>query len=296
MTSNLKSYFFVIVALASIVGSTIAAPYISNFVSVGISSDPSSSLIPEASSSQSVPFRVDHHLRIKEKVGDPVRIEEDINDGERHCEASCKYIEYKPGSEGRAGLAFITDSPIDLSGAKKIHFFLMGEKGGETVKVKIAGKNPQSDDANVTNGPAQETDDLFKEKFALSSDVITLPNDWKRYEVPLDGVDLKNIVAPFGIELLKHQGATKQVVYLKHIVYEEEPVDERFLLIANTTGNATTANNTAVESNNTQGQGSENFQGNNNSTFADTIEADNDSANNSGNEIPTPTASNATAD
>jgi hypothetical protein len=250
MTSRLNSYFFVIVASASIVGSIIAPPYISNFVSVGIGSDPSSSVISGASS-LSIPFRVDHHLKIKVIVGDPVRIEEDINDGERHCEASCKYIEYKPGPKGRAGLAFITDSAIDLSGAKKIRFFLMGEKGGETVKVKIAGKNPQSDNANVTNRPAQETDDLFKEKFALSTDVITLPNDWKRYEVPVDGVDLKNIVAPFGIELLKGQGATNQVVYLKNIVYEDEPVDERFLLIANTTGNATTANYTAVESNNT---------------------------------------------
>jgi hypothetical protein len=240
MRSRLKKYFFVIVASASIVGSIIAPPYISNFVSVGISSDPSSSIISDASS-RSIPFRVDHHLKIKEKVGDPVRIEEDINDGERHCEASCKYIEYKPGSKGRAGLAFITDSPIDLSSAKKIQFFLMGEKGGETVKVKIAGKNPQSNNVHVTNGPAQETDNLFNEKFALSTDVITLPNDWKRYEVPINGVDLKNIVAPFGIELLEGQGATKQVVYLKHIVYEDEPVDERFLLIANTTGNATTA-------------------------------------------------------
>jgi hypothetical protein len=251
MRSHLKTYFFVIVASASIVGSIIAPPYISYFVSVGIGSDLSSSVISDASS-RSIPFTVDHHLKIKEKVGDPVRIEEDINDGERHCEASCKYIEYKPGPESRAGLAFITDSPIDLSGAKKIRFFLMGEKGGETVKVKIAGKNPQSSNVDVTNGSAQETDDLFKEKFALSTDVITLPNDWKRYEVPIDDVDLKNIVAPFGIELLEVQGATKQVVYLKHIVYEEEPVDERFLLIANTIGNATTANNTAVEGNNTE--------------------------------------------
>jgi hypothetical protein len=42
--------------------------------------------------------------------------------------------------------------------------------------------------------------------------VITLPNDWQRYEVPLNGVDLKNIVAPFAIELLKGKGSAKQVV------------------------------------------------------------------------------------
>ncbi len=82
-----------------------------------------------------------HHLKIKEKVGDPLRIEEEINDGDRHCEMGCKYIEYKPGSKGRAGLAFNTDSPVDFSGAKRVTFFLMGDKGGETVKVEIPGKS-----------------------------------------------------------------------------------------------------------------------------------------------------------
>ena len=60
---------------------------------------------------------------------------------DRHCELNCKYIEYKPGSKGKAGLAFNTDNPVDFSGAKKLHFFVMGDKGGETVKVKIAGKS-----------------------------------------------------------------------------------------------------------------------------------------------------------
>ena len=107
----------------------------------------------------------------------------------------------------------------------------MGENGGEKVKVKIAGKDP---------GVGKKADPLFKEKFELSTDEITLPNDWKRYEVPLDGVDLKKIKAPFGIELLKGKGSAQQVVYLKYIVFENAPVDERFLLPANSTANATT--------------------------------------------------------
>jgi len=80
----------------------------------------------------------------------------------------CKYIEYKPGPKGKGGLAFNTDTPLDLSGAKKVRFFLMSENGGEKVEVKLAGKNP---------GKGQKGDDPFKEKFALSTDVITLPND-----------------------------------------------------------------------------------------------------------------------
>ena len=34
-----------------------------------------------------------------------------------------KYIEYKPGSKGKAGIAFNTDNPVDFSGAKNIHIF-----------------------------------------------------------------------------------------------------------------------------------------------------------------------------
>jgi K319L-like, PKD domain len=299
-TAVIKSYFLVIVALASVAGSAIAAPYISNFANVGSSSSSSSepsSLIPDASA-QSVPYRVDHHLKIKEKVGDPVRIEENINDGEQHCEMSCKYIEYKPGSRGRAGLAFLTDAPVDLSGAQKVHFFLMGENGGETVKVKIAGKNPQTGNANVpsgppqtgnanvTAGPPQQVDDLFNEKFGLSTDVITLANDWQRYEVPLEGVDLKNIVAPFGIELLKGKGSATQVVYLKYVVYGDEPVDERFLLPANaTTANATTANATTANATTANATTA-------NATTANATEVDNNTTDNETSTFPNNTVTN----
>jgi hypothetical protein len=284
MASGLKSYFLVIVALASVMGSALAAPHISNLVNdVGSTStsseEPSSSSI-QAASAQKPPFEVDHHLKVKEKVGDPVRIEEDINDAEQHCEMECKYIEYKPGPKGKGGLAFNSDTPLDLSGAKKVHFFLMGEDGGEKVEVKLAGKNP---------GKGQKGDDGFKEKFALSTSVITLPNDWQRYEVPLDGVDLKNIVAPFGIELLKGKGSATQVVYLKYIVYEDTPVDERFLLPANTTSNATTtgSNTTTTTTANTTG----------NATAQDTALEANNNNNTQGRQSNqrTTTANNTTA-
>jgi hypothetical protein len=291
LAAALKSYFLIIVALASIVGSTLAVPYISNLVNVSSDSD-SSTLVPDASA-QSLPFKVDHHLKIKEKVGDPLRIEEEINDGDRHCEMSCKYIEYKPGSKGKAGLAFNTDNPVDFSGAKRVHFFLMGDKGGETVKVKIAGK---SDAAKITDKNAQKLDNPFKEKFAKSTDLITLPNDWQRYEVPLDGADLKDIVAPFAIELFKGQGSAKQIVYLKYIVYDNEPVDDRFLLpAANTTSNATTnVNNTSVEGNYIQGESGESIEGNNSNTTitGETSEAENDNNNNSNNETVSSTTTN----
>ena len=241
ITAVIKSYFLVIVALTSVAGSAIAVPYISNLANVssnGSSSPTDSSSFMHEAAAQKAPYKVDHHLKINEKAGDPLRIVDNINDGEQHCEMTCKYIEYQPGGQGKAALAFVSSTPVDLSGAKKVTFFLMGENGGEKVKVKIAGKNP---------GAGVKGDELLKEKFELSSGDITLPNDWQRYEVPLDGVDLKNVKAPFGMDVLKGQGSAKQVVYLKYIVYEDAPVDQRFLLTANATANTTaTANATAL--------------------------------------------------
>jgi hypothetical protein len=230
-TAFVKSYFLVIVALASVAGSAIAAPYASNLVNVGSSSDPDPTSLTNEAAAQKAPYKVDHHLKISEKAGDPLRIEDNINDGEQHCEMACKYIEYQPGSQGKSAFAFTTSSPVDLSGAQKVTFFLMGENGGEKVKVKIAGKDP---------GAGKKGDPLLKEKFELSSGEVTLSNDWQRYEMPLKGTDLKNIKAPFGMDIFKGTGPAKQVIYLKYIVYDNTAVDQRFLLPVNATGNATT--------------------------------------------------------
>jgi hypothetical protein len=227
----IKSYFYTIVALASILGSVIAAPYISNFVGV-VDSDPPR--LTQIASAQSLPHQVDHHVKIKERTGDQVRVEEWMNEAERNCEMSCTYVQFAPGRNGKAGLAYVADSPMDLSGAKRVHFFLMGDKGGEMVKVYVAGKNPSS----AQNSSAQKPDGLFKEKFARSG-AITLSNDWERYEISLSGVDLRGITAPFAIELLKGRNSAPQAVYFKFIVYENQAVDPRFEFVANGTDNAT---------------------------------------------------------
>ena len=232
ITTALKSNFYIIVALASIVGSVIATPYISNFVGVAAPDPPS--FTPPIALAQSLPLQVDHHVKIKERTGDPLRVEEWMNYAERNCEMSCVWMEFRPSTYGKAGLAYISDNPMDLSGADRVHFFLMGEKGGETVKVYLAGKNPSAD---------EEADSLFKEKFALSTDVITLTNNWERYEISLEGVDLRGITAPFAIELLGNTSAV-QAAYYKFIVYENRAVDPRFEVEANSTD--TTDNATAL--------------------------------------------------
>jgi hypothetical protein len=244
LTKALKSHFYVIVALVSILGSVIAAPYISNLASV--TSLNSTALIP-AASAVSLPYALDHavdlHVTIKEKVGNLIRLDEWNNDADRNCEMSCTYVRFQPSSTGQAGLAYVTDSTVDLSGAKRVHFFFMGEKGGETVRVLIAGKNPPAD---------QKPDSPFKEKFGKSSGLITLPNDWKRYEVSLNGTDLKGITAPFAIQLLKGKTSGPQGVNFKFIVFENQAADPRFALAAKTTTTNPTAptNSKMVKSDN----------------------------------------------
>src|SRR5918992_1222563 len=250
--SFLKSYFYIIVALASIVGSVIATPHIANFANIVDDLDPPG--FTQTASAQSLPHQVDHHVKIKERVGDQrVRVEEFNNDADRNCEMSCIFVEFTPGRNGKVGLAYVADSPMDLSGAKRVHFFLMGDKGGEMVKVYVAGKSPSSgQNPGGQNASSLRPDSLFKEKFAKTG-AITLTNDWERYEISLAGVDLTGITAPFAIELLKGRNSAPQAVYFKFIVYENLAVDPRFELAANTTNataltatNATATNATAT--------------------------------------------------
>src|ERR671918_688794 len=231
-SSFLKSNFYIIVALASILGSVIATPHIANIANL----DPPG--FTQTASAQSLPHQVDHHVPIRERTGDPVRVETQMTDADRNCEMSCIFVEFTPGRNGKAGLAYVGDSPMDLSGARRVHFFLMRDKGGEMVKVYVAGKSPSSGQLpSGQNASGLRPDSLFKEKFAKTG-AITLTNDWERYEISLAGVDLTGITAPFAIELLKGRNSAPQAVYFKFIVYENLAVDPRFELAANTT-NAT---------------------------------------------------------
>src|SRR5919106_1438821 len=251
-SSFLKSNFYIIVALASILGSVIATPHIANIANL----DPPG--FTQTASAQSLPHQVDHHVPIRERTGDPVRVETQMTDADRNCEMSCIFVEFTPGRNGKAGLAYVGDAPMDLSGARRVHFFLMGDKGGEMVKVYVAGKSPSSGQnasgqlPSGQNASGLRPDSLFKEKFAKTG-AITLTNDWERYEISLAGVDLTGITAPFAIELLKGRNSAPQAVYFKFIVYENLAVDPRFELAANTTNataltatNATATNATAT--------------------------------------------------
>ena len=178
---------------------------------------------------QALPFEVRDHFSEKKLAGDAnnIRVNEDFVDPENHCEF-CTVVEYRPGPQGVAGFAYENDTGLDLVGAKKVRFWVMGEEGNEKIKFKIAGRSLDNIQDRRPNRP---TNSIFEsENFALTTEEVTLANNWKRYEVDLAGVSLDDITHPFGFELSKGNGAQKQVIYIKGLVFDNEPVKEEYAL------------------------------------------------------------------
>jgi hypothetical protein len=114
------------------------------------------------------------------------------------CE-QCQFIVYKPiTTKERPVLAYGSEAPLDLSGAKRIVFFAKGELGGETIKALAIGKSPDL----VSTPP------LNALQFEVVSPNIVLTSDWKRYELHVDGLDLKNVSSPFGLVISNQREST----------------------------------------------------------------------------------------
>jgi hypothetical protein len=183
---------------------------------------------------QALPFEVRDRFNEKKIAGDAnnIKVNEDFVDPENHCEF-CTFIEYTPGQRGVAGFAYESDTGVDLTDAKKMRFWIMGEEGNEKIKFKIAGKSFDNiqQDRPPNSSPNRPTDTIFEsERFALTTEEVTLASDWRRYEVDLSGVTLDDITHPFGFELSKGNGAQKQVIYIKGLVFDEGPVEEEYAL------------------------------------------------------------------
>jgi len=210
---------------------------------------------------QALPLEVRDRFGEKKLVGDAnnIKVNEDFIDPENHCEF-CTLIEYQPGPRGMAGFAYENDTGLDLTGANKVRFWIMGEQGNERVKFKIAGKSYDNIEDRRPNRP---TNSIFEsERFALTTEELALANDWRRYEIDLTGVNLDNITHPFGFELSKGNGPQKQVIYIKGLVFDDEPVEEEYALAAIGETVINTPPPLAVEivSNGTQGEAPATFE------------------------------------
>jgi hypothetical protein len=149
--------------------------------------------------------------------------------GGGRCE-QCQFIVYesKSSAPSKAVIAYTSPAPIDLSGAKRIVFFAKGELGGETINALAIGKLPDSGSSQeprervATQGteptePIEEKEGTapksptipFEElKFGVVSPNIVLTNEWKRYELSVERLDLKDVTSPFGVAISNQRGST----------------------------------------------------------------------------------------
>src|SRR6476619_3273380 len=151
------------------------------------------------------------------KVGDAktasrLVIIKDFVDSEHNCEF-CTRMEYTPGSQREAGLAY-KDDKLDLGESQRIVFFARGQPGNE-VSFVAAG--------NETKVPNTNDTDIFpKVDFAVVTENVTLKNDWQRFEIGLNGTKLSDATYPFGIQLAANS-SQKQIFYIKGVSLDSEP-------------------------------------------------------------------------
>jgi PKD repeat protein len=176
---------------------------------------------------QALPLMIRDRFTDKQMAGDAaagsrfLKVNEEFIDPENHCEF-CTRVEYVPGPQGEAGFSYEDVSGLDLSGARKARFWVMGEDGGEKIKFKLAGKSLERIQDRLGRLSDRLTDSIFMtERFALTTEEVTLEDRWKKYEVDLGGADLRGVTHPFAFEL-ESDGARTQVIYIKGVVYDDE--------------------------------------------------------------------------
>jgi hypothetical protein len=177
---------------------------------------------------RSIPYFVDVHNEPDVRAGDAAlgipyfRIYPHWMDnfGERHCE-ECTMIEYSPPSPQRqAAVAYQSEKLLDLSGAKRIKFFAMGDLGGEQVSFMAIGKEIDIGDVAYTKNTG-----IFKDKtFGVATEKVTLTDTWTRFEISLDDQDLSAVQFPFAFQLDGENGHPNGTIrlYLKNIIIDSE--------------------------------------------------------------------------
>jgi hypothetical protein len=144
-----------------------------------------------------------------------LKIYENVIDTQRHCEFCIAFV-YTPGQLGKAEVAFSsTVKGYDLSEAKKVSFYIMGDKGDEVVTLKAGGKKTLP---NVIDKKSKE--------FAVTTKPIKLEKQWQKLEIDLKNKDLKDVTYPFGIEFTDNKNGQPVVMFVKWIKYESaEPTN-----------------------------------------------------------------------
>ena len=140
-----------------------------------------------------------------------LKIYENVIDTQRHCEFCLAFV-YTPGPLGQADVALSSSvKGFDLSEAKKVSFYIMGDKGDEIVTLKAGGKKTLP---NLIDKQSKE--------FAVKTKPIKLEKQWQKLEIDLKNKDLKDVTYPFGIQFEDIKNGEPVVVFVKWIKYESD--------------------------------------------------------------------------
>lgn len=96
------------------------------------------------------------------------------------------------------------DGGFDLTGAKKLVFWIRGEKGTEVIDNILVGgiKGDKGDSCSVSVGP------------------IDLTQEWQMIEIKLDNQNLSHIIGGFGFSINLASNPENFIFYLDDIYYE----------------------------------------------------------------------------
>ena len=178
---------------------------------------------PSSASAAQLQIDVIHHFTNKDLEGDARNnvgsflVTENYIDSDNSCEF-CIRVEYTPSDQGVAGMAYFDTAGQDLTGAKRVTFFVLGISGNATLKFMVAGK--EFDQAQSGTYPS----DIFKTvRFAETTQSIPLNTKyWKKIEVDVSKIDLKNITDPFAFTITPSKASGTVVLYLKYIIYDTQ--------------------------------------------------------------------------
>ena len=157
-----------------------------------------------------------------------LKMDKDFIDPTHSCDF-CNRIEYSPGQEKKAGIAYRIDG-LDLKGYQRIVFFARGEQGGENVSFVAIGR--------ISSGPNSNNVDSFPyQDFAVTTKNVTLNDFWKRYEISLKESQLDKVTYPFGFVISGHESGVKEIFYLKGVSFDrkaaQHPIPVVTTLISN---------------------------------------------------------------
>jgi len=131
---------------------------------------------------------------------------DNVIDTPNSCEF-CTLVVYNGGPHGYADLSYKDIRAHDLTGVKKLSFYIMGINGGEVVDFNVAGKQLSSDAGQSS---------LSNVKFAVNTGDVTLDKNWKKINIDLSRTDMTGITVPLNIHVLHPSSPGKVSFYVKY--------------------------------------------------------------------------------